>query len=133
MSDYQYKGVKKLKFNPKKLKKLLKLKLTGTEVAERMDISESTLYRYLKYLRTQESKTKEIDSTEITDLALLGAKARMQLSEKIESMKPIELIALIDRTFQQRRLLQGKSTANVSVLANIIAEAHKRIKEKTSN
>ncbi len=128
MADYQYKGKKKLKINPKKLKSLLKLKLTGTEIAKRLDVSEATLYRHLRYLKQQASQVKVIDNTEITDLALLGAKARYKLSEKIETMKPIELIALIDRTFQQRRLLQGKSTANVSVLANIIAEAHKQLK-----
>lgn len=128
MPDYQYKGIKKLKFDPKKLKRLLKLKISGKEVAERLDVSEATLYRYLNYLKKQILITKEIDSTEITSLALLGAKARQKLSSIVETMKPIELIALVDRTFQQRRLLQGKSTANVSVLANIISEAHKQIK-----
>lgn len=128
MADYKYKGVKTLKFNTKKLKRLLKLKIPGTEVAERVGISEATLYRYLNFLKTQSSKITEIDNTEIIDLALLGARARMRLAQRIETMNPIELTAVMDRTFQQRRLLQGKSTANVSVLADIIFEAHKQIK-----
>lgn len=132
MADYIYKGVRKLKFDPKKLKRLLKLNLSGKETAKRMSICEATLYRYLVYLKRQELVVKDIDSTELIDLTLLGAKARKKLSEKIEDMKPIELIALVDRTFQQKRLMQGKSTANVSVLANIIAEANKNIKEKLS-
>lgn len=132
MGDYRYKGLKKLKFNPKKLKSLLKLKLTGVEISKRLDISEATLYRYLNYLKLQEPKIKEIDRVELTDLTLLGAKARMKLAERIEDMKPIELIALVDRSFQQRRLLQGKSTANVSVLSKIIQEAHKNVGKNLS-
>jgi len=71
---------------------------------------------------------KEVEDTEVVDLSLLGAKARAKLTELIGTMKPIELIALIDRTFQQRRLLQGKSTENVSVLSAIITKSHEQLK-----
>lgn len=130
MADYDYKGVRKLKINPKKLKSLLKLKLTGKEITKRLGVSEATLYRHLRYLKRQAVIVKDIDNTELIDLTLLGAKARKKLSEKIEDMKPIELIALVDRTFQQKRLMQGKSTGNIAVLTSIILEAHKRVKKE---
>ena len=48
---------------------------------------------------------------------LLGGKAQAILHEKLDAkpnkMKPIELIELMDRSFNQRRLLEGNSTANV--------------------
>jgi hypothetical protein len=39
-------------------------------------------------------------------------------------MNPIEAIALMDRSFQQRRLLEGNSTANISTISKIVLEAH---------
>ena len=46
---------------------------------------------------------------------LLGGKAQARLHQKLDAnkMKTIELIALMDRSFNQRRLIEGKSTANV--------------------
>jgi len=34
--------------------------------------------------------------------------------------KMIETIALVDRTFQQRRLLEGQSTQNIATLSKLI-------------
>ncbi|MFH1102449.1 MAG: hypothetical protein V1714_01610 [Pseudomonadota bacterium] len=55
------------------------------------------------------------------DLALLCEKSRVELHKKLDSgdLKPIELIACMDRSFQQRRLLEGLSTANVGIVAKI--------------
>ncbi|MGH7783774.1 MAG: hypothetical protein ACREO5_08045 [Candidatus Binatia bacterium] len=76
----------------------------------------------LKYLRSGElldnPKIKELVGKmreyEANNLMLLGGKAQARLHEKLDAnkMKPIELIALIDRSFTQRRLIEGKSTAN---------------------
>jgi predicted transcriptional regulator len=130
MADFKYKGKKKLKFDPKKLKSLLAKNLTGKEVAKLVGISEATLYRYTKHLKENKELVGHVADSELTDLTLLGAKARMRLEEKIMTMNPIELIALMDRSFQQRRLLEGKSTQNVSILTSIINEAHEQLKSK---
>ena len=55
------------------------------------------------------------------DLVILRAKALARLHEKLDKDKlnPIALIASQDRTFQQSRLLEGKSTFNVSSLLRI--------------
>ena len=58
-----------------------------------------------------------IKARELDDLYLLGAKGRKRLHNLLDEgqTKMIETIALVDRTFQQRRLLQGGSTANVGI------------------
>ncbi|MFN0118177.1 MAG: hypothetical protein ACKVQC_07820, partial [Elusimicrobiota bacterium] len=45
-----------------------------------------------------------------------GAKGRYRLHEHLDGgkMRPIEVIAAMDRCFQQRRLLEGQSTENIS-------------------
>ncbi len=130
MPDFKYTAKSRIKFNPKRLKELLVKNLSGQEISKELNISEATLYRYLNYLNLQKPKIKLIGETEITDLALLGAKARMELSTRIETMTPIELIALVDRTFQQRRLLEGKSTENIALLSAIVSEAHTQIRNR---
>jgi hypothetical protein len=69
-------------------------------------------------------KKKELD-----DLYVLGAKGRQRLHELIDSGKTrmIETIALVDRTFQQRRLLEGGTTANVGVLGRLLIEAEREL------
>ena len=73
-------------------------------------------------------KTRELD-----DLYLLGAKGRKRLHDLLEegNTKMIETIALVDRTFQQRRLLEGGSTANIGVLTKLIGQVHKSLFEPT--
>ena len=57
-----------------------------------------------------------IKEREMADLYLLGAKARKRLHELLDEgqTKVIETVALMDRSFQQRRILEGKSTSNNS-------------------
>jgi hypothetical protein len=63
-----------------------------------------------------------IKAREVDDLYLLGAKGRKRLHDLLDEgkTKMIETIALVDRTFQQRRLLEGGSTANVGLLTKLI-------------
>lgn len=65
-----------------------------------------------------------IEEKEIADPYLLVAKARNRLHELLDegNTKAIETTAVMDRSFQQRRLLEGQSTENtVSVHAVIAA------------
>lgn len=57
-----------------------------------------------------------IKEREMADLYLLGAKARKRLHELLDEgqTKVIETVALMDRSFQQRRILEDKSTSNSS-------------------
>ena len=65
----------------------------------------------------------------LEDLYLLGAKGRHPLHDLLDEgkTKMIETIALVDRTFQQRRLLEGGTTAHVGILDKIIVAAEGRL------
>ena len=68
-----------------------------------------------------------IKERELADLYLLGAKGRKRLHDLVDEGKTrmIETIALVDRTFQQRRLLEGGSTANLGFLTRCIIASDK--------
>src|SRR5919106_4194489 len=63
-------------------------------------------------------KIEKLQKAEIDDLTLLTGKLRGHLHMLVDrgKMRPIETVAALDRTFQQRRLLEGKSTQHHMVL-----------------
>ncbi len=72
---------------------------------------------------------ERIKETATTDLYLLGVKARRNLHVLADSgkMRPIENIALMDRVFQQRRLLEGKSSVNIGLKTQLVFAAHRHM------
>ena len=87
-----------------------------------------------KYLLSEVYKDPEImrmvdiiKEKEVSDLYLLGAKARKRLHELLDDgqMKAIETVATMDRSFQQRRLLEGQSTENLCSISLAIEEVRK--------
>ncbi len=75
---------------------------------------QSDVYQNDPNVRELVEKIREKESE---DLVLLGAKARERLHELIpKETKLIPLVALMDRSFQQVRLLQGKSNVNLDLL-----------------
>lgn len=72
-----------------------------------------------------------IKEKEIADLYLLGAKARNRLHKLLGegNTKTIEITAVMDRSFQQRRLLEGQSTENI-VSVHVAIAAIKGYKQK---
>ncbi len=94
-------------------------KLTGRD--------RKTIRKYL--LRSdlyQDSEVQEmieaIKAEELADLTTLNVKARLRLHDRLDEdkMKNIELVALMDRSFQQRRLLEGNSTENIMAVHKIV-------------
>ncbi len=73
-----------------------------------------------------------IKRTETNDLYLLGIKARKRLHELLDegNTKVIETVALMDRSFQQRRLLEGASTHNVSIFSRVVQESMAKLVQK---
>ena len=67
----------------------------------------------------EEYKTKEL-----IDLTAMNISARARIHDLIPTMTPIEAIACMDKSFMQRRLVEGKSTENISSLRKIISDAH---------
>ncbi len=85
-----------------------------------------------KYLNSDVFNDPDIDKmverikeTETADLYMLGVKARRNLHVLADEgkMRPIENIALMDRVFQQRRLLEGRSTMNVGLKMQLVLAA----------
>lgn len=93
------------------------------EIGRELDCSPQTVAAYVsdasKYLADPAVKrlVDKYRDLEMDNLVLLRAKAHARLHEKLDrdELKPIELIALQDRSFQQSRLLEGKSTANLAL------------------
>lgn len=116
------------------VKALEQLGNTPYAIEKRTGIDHHTV---AAYLRDQEAyndpKMKdliaEIVEKEIFDLTVLTVKARQRLHQLAPRMNPIEAIALMDRTFNQRRLIEGKSTQNIATLAKIIREANKDLED----
>ena len=87
-----------------------KIGCSGHTVAKYL--SRQDLLRDPEVLRLVES----IKMTETADLYVLGEKARNRLHKLMDSgkTKVIETTAVMDRAFQQRRLLEGQSTSAIS-------------------
>lgn len=90
-------------------------------IGKAMERSQNTVKKYLETAdHSQDAMIaqliEQIKRKELDELTLLGAKARARLNDLLDEgkTKPIETCAIMDRTFQQRRLLEGQSTANIS-------------------
>jgi hypothetical protein len=100
--------------------------LTANAIGLKTDRDPKTVRKYLQSEVYNDPEIKQmvdiIKEKEISDLYLLGAKARKRLHELLDdgNMKAIETVATMDRSFQQRRLLEGQSTGNIfSISADI--------------
>jgi hypothetical protein len=100
-----------------------------TSIADRMGRSHNTVIKYLESDVYNDPAIAEmvekIKEKELSDLYLLGAKGRHRLHQLLDQGKStmIPTIALVDRTFQQRRLLEGNSTQNIHTLSKVIESA----------
>ena len=119
-----------------RMKALSDMGETPNAIGNKIGRHHSTVQKYLEsevFTDPDISKmVEQIKNKEIDDLYILGAKAKRNLHALADGgkMRPIENIALLDRVFQQRRLVEGKSTQNVASLTRIIEEAHKSNKPK---
>jgi predicted transcriptional regulator len=124
------------KLSKHEVAEVLALRDMGTskrQIALRGGMSANTVDKYLAEREAytdprMELKIQQIKEKEIWDLTVLNVRAKDRLHDLAPSMNPIEAIAMMDRTFQQLRLLEGKSTANVQTLTKIIQEAHEEEK-----
>lgn len=99
-----------------RMKALSDLGYSPKSISRRLQMSHHTIAKYLKSEIINSPEVKELVSIikekEIDELYLLGAKARKRLHELLDegNTKVIETTAVVDRTFQQRQLLEGKAT-----------------------
>ena len=123
------------------IKALSDLGHTPTAVAKKVGRSHHTVIKYLNsevYNDPEiEAMVSRIKEKEIADLCLLGAKARKRLHELMDAgtSKVIETVALMDRAFQQRRLLEGASTQNIAIhtIVEEIEREEREVRERRAN
>lgn len=106
-------------------------------IAKKTGFAERTIDKYLRtadaYVdKGMREKIEKIKEGEIHDLAVLTVQARERLHEIAPRMNAIEAIALMDRSFQQRRLLEGNSTANLATIVKVVQEAHGTVVDITA-
>ncbi len=119
--------------NKKEVAKMVVLHELGESdraIGERLGRSHTTVKKY--YIRPEvyldpglQKLVVQIREKEVNDLYMLGAKGRARLHEMLddgEKLQMIPTIALVDRTFQQRRLLEGRSTSNVSTITHLLEQ-----------
>ncbi len=110
---------------------------SNRSIARQLGKGHTTVKRYLNSdVFTDpaiDKMVERIKETETTDLYMLGVKARRNLHDLADKgkMRPIENIALLDRVFQQRRLLEGKSSVNIGLKTQLIEAAHRHNAAKT--
>jgi predicted transcriptional regulator len=116
------------------IKALENVGMTPYAIGKRTGLNHKTVAKYLKDQEayadpSMAALVEKILEKEILDLTVLTVKSRARLHEIVDRMNPIEALALMDRSFQQRRLLEGKSTQNISTLSKIIKEANKDLED----
>src|SRR5688572_2918419 len=122
-------GKKPSKKELARMKAMNELGESPTSIAERMGKSHNTVIKYLQSdvynAPTILEMVENIKDKELSDLYLLGAKGRHRLHELLDDgdSAMIPTIALVDRVFQQRRLLEGNSTHNIHTLTKVIESA----------
>ena len=116
-----------------RMKVMHDLGVTPTTIAGKLGKSHHTIIKYLQSGVYTDPSIGEIieciKEKETEDLYLLGAKACQNLHDLADEgkMKPIENIALMDRVFQQRRLLEGKSSVNIGLKTQLVIAAHRNM------
>ena len=103
-----------------------------TAISKKIGKSHHTVIKYLNHHEIYDDPEvkeliEQIRTKELDDLFLIGAKARKRLHELLDEgqSKMIETCAVMDRSFQQRRLLENLSTQNLDIQA-----AYKAIEEE---
>ena len=123
-------GKKPNKKDLAKMRVMSELGMSSTAIAGKLGKSHHTIIKYLQSDVFTDPTIKEIvekiRDTELNDLYLLGAKGRQRLHELLDSEEKVQMIptiALVDRTFQQRRLLEGRSTVNLGLKMQLVLAA----------
>jgi len=134
------------KTKPKKtelarFKALNDLGYSPNAIAKRTDRDPKTIRKYLNSEAINDPNIKiivqKIKDAELNDLLLLNQKARANLHKRFDEGSPnvIESTAVMDRTFNQTRLLQNQATQNIDIksinqhYADTIKGIQKRIEE----
>ncbi len=108
--------------------------MTPNAIGKLIGRDPKTVSKYLSQEITDpevERMVELIRKAELSQLHQIGLKSRVILIDYLDSVlagerevNPISVTAILDRTFTQRRLLEGSSTMNISSLTAIIHAVH---------
>lgn len=107
---------------------------TDYYIGKIMNKSNHTITKYLNsdvFANPQvQILVEKITEREISDLKLIGLKSRSCLHKYLNAVlegekepNPIAVVAIGDRSFQQRRLLEDRSTQNIGIEADMVAHS----------
>ena len=119
-------GTKPDKKEIARMKVMADLGVSPSAIGKRIGRSRNTVLKYLRsdvYNDPLINKLVELmKEKELADLYLLRTKGKQRLHELLDKgdTPMIPTIALVDRTFQQRRLLEGRSTQNIASLSKLV-------------
>lgn len=126
---------KKLNIREKsEIKALAELNNSMNAIERRTGINRGTVAKYLADHEAYNDPkimdaVAKIKEGEIADLTVLNIEAKDRLHQLAPVMNPIEAIALMDRSFQQLRLLEGKSTQNIATISKLVAGANPELED----
>jgi len=109
--------------------------ITANQIGETMNRSHNTVAKYLYRADFSDPEIlkfiDKVKKSELAELQGIGGKARAILNDYLDDVldgtrapQLIPIVATLDRTFTQKRLLEGSSTANIANLTKIIEQAH---------
>ena len=107
-----------------KMRVLYDLGQSPSSIAKSLGKSHHTIIKYLRRANFSDPEVQRlmemIKSSELAELHGIGGKARAILNDYLDDVlegirqpQPIPITAILDRTFTQKRLLEGSSTQNI--------------------
>ena len=116
-----------------KMRVLSELGETPKSIGRKLGRSNHTVAKYLATTAYTDPDIAQMVETikerELDDLFVLNARGRAHLHALLDAgtMKPIETIALVDRSFQQRQLLTGRPTTHL-LHTSLVVQVHEQRK-----
>lgn len=115
-------------FDTDAFKALVKQGLKQNKIAKVLSISEGTVSLYIKQLALEAKECQRIRAYDKEALILLSFKAKERINHLLDTgqLNARDCIKLLGVTFEQLRLIEGKSSSNIEVLTRIIQTASDR-------
>jgi len=112
---------------------------TYRDISRQLNLSVQTIadVKFNRVVEPNQDLLDRVKRTELAELTVIGAKARGQINRLLDDgqTKLIETVACLDRTFQQRQLLEGKPTIRIggdltdTVLDQQIAQLEQQVQQ----
>ena len=97
---------------------------TIKEIADKLDISMTTVWTNLQLAEAENKKIQEFNKNLPSYLSKVIARLTDQLiSSDISKLSPYQMVGMLSMLIDKQRLLTGQSTSNSAVLFNLVSQA----------